>query len=317
MAGSLEGLAQTSLEPGFEKATGDHAVATFDGSSDIAQAVLDGELSPGAFVAVGTAPIELLWPKRSHFVMTLATDPLVVAYSPKSPYAAQLGKIRSGAEPLKDLFTLMERPGFRLGRTNPNLDPQGGYFELMFKLADKELHLPSDTASKILGTTGTSASADIGSSGQVVDEDSLPTDISTATVDAGSEYLTEARQYKLDYISLPNTLDFADPSEESLYSSVSMNLTGGGVFKGGLITLDDTYVLPPSGSTRPASETAADEAWLAFLISAKGQSLLRSAGYSLEAPKLALAPGFHSAKSVLGPQVLSAFDHLGGTTTTG
>ena len=316
VAGSLEGLVQTSLQPAFEKATGDHLVAKFEGSTDIAESILDNEFSPGVFVAVGKKAIKLLWPSRSHFVLTLATDPLVVAYSPSSPYAAELNQIRSGAKPLSDLFTLLETPGFRLGRTNPNDDPQGGYFELMFQLAEKELHLPAGTAAKILGTTGTSAAADVGSSSQVVSEDDLPTDLATATFDAGSEYLTEAKQYKLDYITLPKTLNFSDPSELSLYGTVSMNLIGNMVFQGELITLNETYVQPGKGVPRSAADAAADEAWLAFLVSPTGQSLLKKAGYVLEAPQLGLAPGFTSAKAVLPPPLLAGYNKLGGMVST-
>ncbi len=107
-AGSLTGIVQTTLQPAFENATGDAFVGKGEGSTALAQAILDKELSPGAFVAVGKKAIKLLWPSRSHFLITLGTDPLVVAYSPKSPYAAQLNQIRSGAKPLKDLFKLME-----------------------------------------------------------------------------------------------------------------------------------------------------------------------------------------------------------------
>lgn len=309
-AGSLEGLVETTLEPSFERATGDKFVGLAEGSSDIAAGILDGELDPGAFVSVGAAPIETIWPSRSHFAMALGNDPLVVAYSSKSRYASQLNEIRSGKKPLKDLFTLMETPGFRLGRTDPVDDPQGGYFILMFELAQKVLHLPAGTAAKILGT---SSSNDIGSSSQILDETALPTDIESGTVDAGSEYLTEANQYHLRYIALPGTLDFADPADTSEYASVSLSLTGGTTFQGGLITLFATLVLPPKGQTLSAGDQAADDAWIAFLLSAKGQSELRTAGYSLEPPKLLLAKGYTSASTVLPASVLSAYDHLGGS----
>ena len=315
-AGSLTGIVETALQPAFENATGDAFVGKGEGSSALAQAILDKELSPGAFVAVGKSAIKLLWPSRSHFLITLATDPLVVAYSPNSPDAAQLNKIRSGAKPLKDLFALMETNGFRLGRTNPNLDPQGAYFELMVKLATKQFNLPANTPAKILGTTGKSASSDVGSSSQILDEDALPTDISTATVDAGSEYLTEAKQYKLDYIALPARLDFADPADVSIYSTVSLNLLQNTTFPGDLITLNETYVLPASGTTRSTPDSGADAAWLAFLLSSTGQALLTKVGYTLEPPQLSLAPGFTSAKAVLPAPVLAGYNALGGVVST-
>lgn len=303
-AGSLEGIVQSSLEPAFAKRTGDRLVAKFAGSTDIAHGVLDGELSPGAFLSVGDAAIKLLWPSRARFAMTLATDPLVVAYSPHSRYASQLDEIRSGKEPLGKLFLLMERPGFRLARTDPNDDPQGGFFILMVELAQHQLGLPPGTAARILGTT---SSNDIGASGQLVDEDALPTDLATGAFDAGSDYLTEARQYKLDYISLPPSLDFADPADTATYSSRSLRLTGHVVFQGGLITLDDTLVLAPAPEQPAPRDVQADEAWLAFLISPTGRALLAKAGYTLQRPSLALAAGY-STRSVLPKLLLSQYE---------
>jgi molybdate/tungstate transport system substrate-binding protein len=308
-AGSLTGLMQTSLVPAFEKATGYSLVGKGAGSTLIAQGILDGELDPGAFVSVGKKAIKSLWPNRSHFVLTLATDPLVVAYSKSSRYASELDAIRSGRKPLKDLFTLMARPGFRLARTDPTADPQGAFFILMVDLAQRELHLARGTANRILGTSPSNV---VGSSSQIVDENSIATDIASGTFDAGSDYLTEAKQFHLDYITLPHTLDFATPADAALYATVSVKLPTG-PFPGDLITLDEAYVLPPKGQVRGGAAAQADAAWLAFLLSPKGQDLLGSAGYRLERPVLTLAPGVGSARRALPPAVLAAFHRLGGT----
>jgi len=307
-AGSLTGLVQTTLQPAFEKQTGDSFVGKGAGSTLIAQGILDGELSPGVFISIGKKAITSLWPSRSHFVLTLATDPLVVAYSPKSRYAAQLDAIRSGAQPLSALFRLMETPGFRLGRTDPTQDPQGAFFILMVELATRELHLPAGTPGKILGVSATDP---VGNTTQVVDEDSLATDIASGSVDAGSDFLTEARQFHLDYITLGPSLDFADPAQAARYATVSLTLPAG-VFQGGLITLDATYVLPPAGRQRAAADAAADEQFLAFLLGSKGRAELRAAGYVLSTPTVALAPGVSSVGAALPRAVATAFAKLGG-----
>ena len=77
---------------------------------------------------------------------------MVVAYNPKSKYASQFKAIADGTEPLSKLFTLMQTPGFKLGRTDPNIDPQGRDFIEMLELAQSYYHLPSDTVTKILGS---------------------------------------------------------------------------------------------------------------------------------------------------------------------
>ncbi|MGH9296458.1 MAG: substrate-binding domain-containing protein [Acidimicrobiales bacterium] len=311
-AGSLVGLVQSKLQPGFEKATGDSFVGKGAGSLSLAEGILDGELSPGAFVSVGAKPIERLWPSRSKFSISLATDPLVVAFASTSRYAAQLQEISSGKAPLSQLFSLFERPGFRIGRTDPNADPQGQFFILMCKLAESELGLPKATADKVLGIT---ASKPSGSASQIFDETALDPQISAGNVDAGSAYLSQALQYHLDYIVLPAGLNFAVPAKVGVYKKASLRLTNGTVVTGGLITLDDTLVLPATGSTRSTADERADEAWLSFLLSRTGRSLLEHSGYSLTTPELSLVhPG--AVGTEVPPSVRSALIRAGGRTAT-
>jgi len=314
-AGSLDKLYNTVLGPAFTTATGDKfGGPPGAGSTDLANEILSGEISPGAFLSVGAKAIKLLWPSRAKFALVLATDPLVVAYSPHSRYATELDAIRTGTKPISDLFSLFETPGFRLGRTDPNQDPQGQFFELMIELAQKVLHLPPDTTQKILGNLG---STSIGNTSQVFAETALPTMIATGNVDAGSEYAPQARQYHLDYITLPPTLSFADPADANLYATVSITLTGNVAVPGDLITLDTTLVQPKTGSTGPSSaDEAADQAFVAFLLSSGGRAILQHAGYTLEPPKLKLAPGSTSAAAVLPKSVLSLYDKLGGSIST-
>ncbi len=63
------------------------------------------------------------------------------------------GVSRTARSRCTDLFTLLQTPGFKLGRTDPNIDPQGRDFIYMLELAQMHYHLPADTVSKILGTT--------------------------------------------------------------------------------------------------------------------------------------------------------------------
>ena len=78
---------------------------------------------------------------------------MVVAYNPNGKYASQFKAIADGSKPVSDLFTLLQTPGLKLGRTDPNIDPQGRDFIYMLQLAQMYYHLPSDTVAKILGTS--------------------------------------------------------------------------------------------------------------------------------------------------------------------
>lgn len=310
-AGSLEKLYNVTLGPAFERSTGDKfGGPPGAGSFALASEILDNEITPGVFLSVGAAAIEKLWPSgRSKFALALATDPLVVAYSAKSRYFSQLNAIRKGARPLSALFSLFLSPGFKLGRTDPTQDPQGAYFILMTELAQTQLRLPSGEAAKALGI---SSSSPFGSSSQIFDETSLPTDISTGAVDAGSDFVSEAKQYGLDYITLPRKLDFASPAELPLYKTVSLKVSGQ-ERAGDLINLDATLVAPTKGASVSAADRAADQTFVAFLLSSKGRSTLRAAGYTLVPPVLRLPPALKTASAALPPGVLSLYNSLGGS----
>ncbi len=310
-AGSLEKLYNLTLGPAFYRATGDSfGGPPCAGSFALASEILNNEITPGVFLSVGAAAIEKLWPAhRAKFALSLATDRLVVAYSPRSRYYTQLNAIRSGARPLSSLFSLFLTPGFRLGRTNPDQDPQGAYFIMMTKLAQTYLHLPAGEAARALGITGSSP---FGSSSQIFDETALPTDIATGVVDAGSDFVSEAKQYGLDYINLPPALDFASPSELPRYKTVSLTVSGKRQ-AGNLINLDGTLVLPAKGSPVAAVDEKADQGFLAFMLSKKGRSVLTASGYSMVPPVLDLAPGLKTAAAALPSPALSLYKSLGGS----
>jgi molybdate/tungstate transport system substrate-binding protein len=310
-ADSLELLYSTSLQPGFASQSGDRSTGRGEGSTTLAQEILSGEISPGVFISVGEKAIKEVWTKKSDFLITLATDPLVVMYNPKSSYASQFAAIAHGTKPLSDLFTLLATPGLRLARTDPDADPQGVYFLLMMELAQKVLGLSSDPASTVLGA---SASAPFGKTSQEVDPDSLVSDMQAGEFDASSGYLTQAVQAKLPYIALPASLDFADPADSSTYGTVSLELTDGTVDQGDLVTLDVTLVTPPTGSGAPTSaDIAADDAFVTYLLSPAGRTALRSGGYTVAAPVFDGAASSDTPSTALPSSVLSAFDAAGGT----
>ena len=150
-ASSLQFLNEKVAAPAFTKATGykfsGHGAASGELSSDIAS----GELSPNVFQSVGGDNITPLQPKFTKWYIQYAGTEMVVAYNPSGKFASQFNAIASGKKPVKDLFTLLQQPGLKLGRTDPNIDPQGRDFIYMLELAQMYYHLPSDTVTKILG----------------------------------------------------------------------------------------------------------------------------------------------------------------------
>jgi len=270
-AGSLQLLMDRYLGPSFMEQTGDAYQNQSAGSQGLAQEIVAGEITPNLFIPIGAAPMQLLEPKFTRWAVRFAASPLVVAYYPKGPHAAELKAIARGELPIKDLFTLMATPGFKLGRTNPAVDPQGQGFIEMVHLAQRYLGVSAATAYSDLGGAhgGT----------QIFSETGLEPTLQAGELDAASAFLPQAVQLGLPYVMLPDRINFGDPKYASTYRSASLKLATGKVVHGSLLDLEAT-VLTVGGSPDAAT------AFVKYLLGARARRILAQEGYTLLPPTL-------------------------------
>ncbi len=274
-AGSLQLLMDKYLGPPFIKATGDQYQNQSAGSQSLAHEIAAGEIAPDVFIPIGQAPMAVLEPKLTKWAVRFAASPLVVAYYPKGPHAQELRRIAEHKLPIKDLFKLMAQPGFRLGRTDPNVDPQGQGFVEMVHLAERYIGISKSTAGADLG--GANAGA------QIFSETGLEPTLQAGQLDAASAYLPQAVQLGLPYVTLPAKINFGVPADSSIYNSASMTLAHGKVVHGSLLDLEAS-VLTTSGTT--ATDRAAATAFVKFLLGSKARRILKREGYTLLDPAL-------------------------------
>ncbi len=271
-AASLTNLNEKVIGPGFTKAKGPAYSGRAGPTLGLSQEIAAGEITPNVFESIGGKPIEALEPKFTRWYVQFAASPIVVAYNPASKYASQFKAIASGREPLSDLFTLMEKPGFKLGRTDPNLDPQGQAFIEMLMLAQAQYHLPAGTVDKIIQGTPSSPN-----SPTIFDEAALEPRLQAGQLDAASAYLSQAVQLHLPYIRLPASIDFGDPALAPHYAPARFKLADGQVETGKPLVVDITTI----GTT---NRTAADS-FVAYVLSPAGLARYQRGGYTLLKPK--------------------------------
>lgn len=233
----------------------------------MAQEIKSKTITPNVFESIGYAPVQLIEPQLTSWAIAFSSSPLVVAYNPKSKYAPELNAIKSGQKPLADLFTLMAQPGFHLGRTNPNTDPQGQAFYEMIELAIKKYNLSPGLVQKILGP--------VDNSHEVYSETGILSLLQSGGLDAASAFLPEAVQRHLAYIPLPTSLNFSSQADISLYQSATVHLSNGSIVKGVPLTIDITTV----GTPTPAAKS-----FIHFLLGAQGQAIMKKAGYPTFSP---------------------------------
>jgi molybdate/tungstate transport system substrate-binding protein len=195
----------------------------------------------------------------------------VVAYNPNGKYASQFKAIADGSKPVSDLFTLLQTPGLKLGRTDPNIDPQGRDFIYMLQLAQMYYHLPSDTVAKILGTTdyGTADSP------QIYAESALDSTLQSGQLDAASAFVTQAIELHLAYIPLPVQINLGSAAYAAQYKVASVTLKNGMTKHGSPQVIDITIIGTP---------TPAGIAFVKYTLSPAGLAQYKQGGFSLPTP---------------------------------
>jgi molybdate/tungstate transport system substrate-binding protein len=284
-AASLQYLNEKVIGPAFTAAAGFQYSGRAGASDALSKEIASGEISPNVFQSVGKDPILALEPKFTKWFVTYASTQIVLAYNPKSKYASRFKAIASGKAPIQNLFTLLETPGLKLGRTDPNIDPQGRAFIFMLELAQMKYHLPADTVSKILGGVAPASAK----SPQIYDETSLDSTLQSGQLDAASAYINQAVTLHLAYIKLPADINLGDPKDKADYAKVSITITSptGKVTKmGGPLAINITTIGTP---------TPAGIAYVKYVLSPAGLALYKQGGYTLISPPKVTGTGVPAA----------------------
>ena len=274
-ASSLSYLSEHTVGPAFTKAEGYKYSGTYNASGDLESDIASGEISPNVFESVGGDNITPLEPQFTKWYVQYAGTSMVIAYNPNSKYASQFKAYADGSQPLSGLFgTLLQTPGLKLGRTDPNIDPQGRDFIYMLELAQSYYHLPSNTVAKILGTSdfGTATSS------QIYAESSLDSTLQSGQLDASSAFVTQAIELHLDYIPLPSAINLGDTALATQYAKATVTITSNGqktTKSGSPQWIDITIIGKP---------TPAAIAFVKYTLSPAGLALYKAGGFRLATP---------------------------------
>src|SRR5271165_4287220 len=272
-ASSLTYLNENVVKPAFT-ATGYGFSGTGNASGTLESDIAAGEISPNVFESVGGDNITPLQPKFTKWYVQYAGTSMVIAYNPKSKYASEFKAYADGSKPLSTLFSsLLQTPGLKLGRTDPNIDPQGRDFIYMLELAQSYYHLPSDTVAKILGTTdfGTSNSS------QIYAESALDSTLQSGQLDASSAFVTHAIELHLDYIPLPVQINLCCSQYASVYKTATVKLADGTTKSGSPQVIDVTIIGKP---------TDAGVAFVKYTLSPAGLALYKAGGFTVLTPTI-------------------------------
>ncbi|HZA07262.1 MAG TPA: extracellular solute-binding protein [Nitrososphaeraceae archaeon] len=277
-AASLTKPFEDSLGPSFEKKTGYSYMGEGRGSVQIANMIIDGQRKPDVFVSAGTNPIIMLMMNNSgniggkqqqqqqqqqpitQWLVKFASTEMVIAYLPTSKFHLNLDKAKKGEIPW---YQVLSQPGFKFGRTDPELDPKGYYMVMAAKLANI-YYKDQNIKQRIIGQDRNPT--------QMFPEETLTTTLETGQLDAISAYKHEAIAKGLSYITLPPQINLGDPNYSDLYKKVSYTFSTGKVVYGEPIYFSVTI---PEATVKNLDGAVS---FVTFLLSTDAHHILESQG---------------------------------------
>lgn len=263
-AGSLIAVNEHKVGPAFTNATGYTYQGQGGGSVALANLIKARVRTPDVFESADPSVNidDLAGAKNGNYVswyFVFARTRLVIGFNSHSRFASAFRAAQAGRIPW---YKVLERPGMRLGRTDPKLDPKGYRTILMAQLAARYYHAVGLEKS-ILGTPENTA--------QIFPEETLVARLQTGQLDAGIFYLNEAIEQHLPYINLPSAIDLGAPADAGIYKTARYTTPDGKVHVGAPILY--TITIP-----RTARNLAGAEAFVRFVVKGDGLKLYKADG---------------------------------------
>lgn len=209
---------------------------------------------------------ELLIPSATSWYAVFARNRMVVAYTGRSRYAAEVTA--------DNWRSILLRSDVLLGRTDPSVAPAGYRALLMFRLAESYYH-ESGLAKRLEARTPPRLLR-----GNAAELAAL---LSAGELDYIIDYESLARAQHFNFIPLPAAIDLGDPTQAATYATASVRVGSGR----DSITRHGAPILYGVSVPRQAPHFAVGVRFLQFLLGTEGQAILRGAHVDvLEHPEL-------------------------------
>lgn len=185
------------------------------GSSALAQLIVGGSIRPDVFIPVTPGPaLTVLRAGKTEIAQAIARTEMVIAYSPRSRFAAQFEAASRGKG---DWWKVLQEPGLRFGRTDPVTDPQGRNIIFSMMLA-AQIYKQADLVEKVLGPAINEK--------QIFEEQTVEARLQSGELDAASAYKIQPGPFNLPYITLPKEINLSGENVHADHPDITLNVGG-------------------------------------------------------------------------------------------
>lgn len=266
-AGSMGSLMEGPLKAAVAKTLRLDMHGRAQGANALAHLIAGGSIRPDVFIPVTPSPMQTVFQAgKAESAQPFAHTEMVIAYSPRSRFAARLDAVaraaREGRPGKEEWWQVLEEPGLRFGRTDPVGDPQGRNIIFTMMLAARFYKQP-DLVEKILGPYINEK--------QIFTEPSVQARLQSGQLDAASAYKIQPGPMNLPYIPLPREINLSPENIRAQHPDVTLTVGGKTFAPEPLIYY--AAVLKDAPNPRGAA------AFVAWLKSEEAQAIFRRYGY--------------------------------------
>jgi molybdate/tungstate transport system substrate-binding protein len=224
-------------------------------------ALADAEVFPGYLV-----------PGHIESYVTFARNRMVLAYTDRSRFAAEITAA--------NWWEIVQRPGVEVGRSDPQLDPNGYRTLMVWQLAERHYSQPA---------LATALEAHAPPRNVRPKEADLVGLLQAGELDYIWSYESMARASDLRWVELPVEIDLSSPVHAEQYAHARVTVRGANA--GTSRTFVGAPIVYAFAVPRAAPHPSVAARFAAFLLSDAGRGILRREGLdALDAPTLSGTP---------------------------
>lgn len=182
---------------------------------------------------------EMLIPEYADWNFKFATNEMTIVYNEKSRFASEIGKM--------PWYEILQKPGVRYGRSDPDADPCGYRTILCLKLAEKHYSFPG--LERIITSKHQRYIRP-----KEVDLLAL---LESGDIDYVFLYRSVAIQHNLRYVVLPDSINLKDPELTEWYAGVETDIKGNAPGKRRIVKGEPmvySFCIPKNASNSVAAE---------------------------------------------------------------
>lgn len=214
-AGSMSSLMEGPIKAVTAKSLRLDFQGRAQGSNALAQLIIGGSIRPDVFISVTPGPMQsVLKAGKATLADPIAHTEMVIAYSPKSRFAAKFDQAAKNPES-NEVFQVLQEHGLRFGRTDPVTDPQGRNIIFTMMLAEQALHKPG-IVEKILGPTVNEK--------QIFTEPTVMARLQSGELDAASAYKIQPGPFNLPFVPLPKAINLSGQNLQQEHSDIKLTV---------------------------------------------------------------------------------------------